>query len=559
MNKIIFAYIILFFACCFSQCEGSASHYLPAVASNNGVIVNVTMELENGDGNIYFSVYPNVGISTQDSAKNAIEYAFERTKMNKNLCNVKIRAHLPNTINGYLDGPSGGAALALMGIAAIEKQNMRSDAMITGAISSSGEIGQVGGLYEKANIAKENGLKYFLTPPQNLYERITLRMIQQDSTLEILEIRNMSDAEKFMLNFTDITVKKEPPYVEELDKNIPFYYGLDEFKKLAREMMLLLDKSIANIDQSLIEEEKLGEYFAKIKDNEDALFRKGYYFSAANDAFINYLDTETIANLENLDINERTKQIKQCLLQTKSPQITDTNLEWVAGQELRKGWAEIKLSEIKKEATAMKEEKYAEYHNAIYADAWCKIAGLLKNNAPQNGKPFDEKILANLSWEYLETAKDMNSESDDVNWHLKNAKKLHDQGKYAGAIIDSIFVIETENATIMYNKNKKTAVEELIRLSSKERKSLWANVYASHGTFLLWNKQNATAYNLFKFAEGLDKANEKMLLEIRKSHENENYSEYFYAASIVIITVICIGIIVYLITKQKPNVFKKEK
>ncbi len=549
MKKIIIVFVFLFFALAFAQCNGSTSYYLPAIANNKGVLINVSLQLEKGYGDIYFSVYPNVGISTQDSAKDAIEYAFERTKTNKTLCNVKIRTYLPSNIGGYLDGPSGGAALALMGIAAIKGKNIRNDAMITGTVFPSGKIGSVGGLYEKANIAKENELLYFLTPHQNLYERIALRMIQQNDTIQIFEVKNIDEAEKFMLDFIDISTKKEPPYIEELKKDIPPYYGLERFKKLAQRMMIILNTSIANINQTLIKEENLAEYFAKIRNNENILFEKGYYFSTANDAFIHYLDIETIANLETLDIKSKINQIKQCLSRTKNVQITDANLEWIAGQELRKGWAEGKLTEINKQSAVMKEEMYAKYHNAMYADAWCKIAEMLNDNAPQNGRAFDEKILANLSWEYLETAKSMNSESDDTLWHLKNAKKLHEEGKYVGAIIDSVFVIETENATIMYNTNKKTALKELVQLNLEKRTSLWANVYASHGTFLLWNGQNATAYNLFKFAKGLDKANEKMLLEIRKFHENENYTEYFYAAFLVIIIILGIEIAIYLITK----------
>lgn len=503
MRKMIALLALLLFAHAFAGCNGSASHYLPAIVGNDGVLVNVSLQLENGTGDIFFSLYPSLGLSTQDSAKEAIEYAFWSVGANKSECDVLLKAHLSDHIAGFLDGPSGGAAFTLMGIAALEGKDVRKDAMITGTITRSGDIGPVGGVYEKARIAQKEGLAYFLTPRQSLYERAVLRLLQENGTMQVFEVENISEAEKFMIDGGDINTEVKPPVVVGINSSLPIYENApQEFAGLAQGMMALLNGSAQKIDPEVARSERLDGFFSQVLDNENALLRRGYPFTAANDAFTLYLDAETIANINDLDAKGREAEAEECISGVQVPQMTDANIEWVAGQEVRKGWAQKKLGELEGQDATLNEDAYVEYHDAMYADAWCRIAGMLGNLSPKSGTAADEGALANLSWQYIEAAMGMKPQSDDVNWHLENAEKLYEDGKYAGAIIDSVFAIETENGSVQYDKDKQAADAELAGLFQESRSSLWGRVYASHAAFVMWQGDNATAYSLFRFARG---------------------------------------------------------
>ncbi|MFN7088608.1 MAG: S16 family serine protease, partial [Candidatus Paceibacteria bacterium] len=411
-------------------------------------------------GDLYISIYPKIGINTQDSAKTALDYVFAAKNLKRSMCDAHVKVHLPLSIDGYIDGPSGGAALAVMGVAALEGKQMKNDAMLTGTVDNKGNIGPVGGLYEKALIAKKSGLKFLITPPQSLYERAILHMIK-DERFSILEARNVSEAAEFLLDGKEISTKKESPYIEPVNTNIRPYYADEVFEPLAIGMIALLNASEMRIDPEFAAKENLGEYFDKIRENERILLNKGYYFSAANDAFLHFIDAETIANVESLDVEKRLKDTEDCIASIPKPALTMENLEWVAGMELREGWAKKKMDEVREQNATLREQKYLSYHDAMYAYAWCKISNMLAQVAlPLGENAVDEAALENLSWEYLRQARKAKVDADTL-WHLENAERLHSEGKFAGAILDSVFVIEMANATAKYADNAEAALYEL--------------------------------------------------------------------------------------------------
>lgn len=63
-----------------------------------------------------------------------------------------------------IEGPSAGAALAIVTVAALEGKELNSTVMITGTLNHDGTIGPVGGVLEKAITAKTIGATTFLVP-----------------------------------------------------------------------------------------------------------------------------------------------------------------------------------------------------------------------------------------------------------------------------------------------------------------------------------------------------------------------------------------------------------
>lgn len=513
-NKTIL-FILLLVAGVSIGCNGTISHYLPALVGDRGLLINISIMLENGSGETYINIYPKVGLSAQESIKQAIAYAFKETKKDINKCDVIVKAHLPQEAQGYIEGPSGGAALTIMMIALLEKKELRTDSAITGAISDIGKIETVGGLYEKAQIVKKNNLKYFLTPVQGLYEKIGLYLLSKNSNFTVLEVENIEEAMAFLIDKKNISRKKPVVYVEYLDETLPVYSGAEKFKPLSEEMFDIFNQSTLKINEDIIKEAGLEEYLKETKENNLLLFEKGYYFSSANDAFMNYLDSETLANIEELNINKRMDEIEECLSQTKKTQITDENFEWVAGQEIRKAWAENKLKKVNETEKGTKEEKYFAYHELMYADAWCKIIKMLEKNAPKKGAVFNESILKELSMEYLGRALNTETLDNELKQRLETAQTLHKKGEYLGSIIESVFVSEIGGSRALFEKDRNEGLKEIEKMQKEKRISLWGNVYASHAHFLMWKKEESTAHALFKLAEELDNVHAEIKKEVR--------------------------------------------
>ena len=112
----------------------------------------------------------------QQSQEIAANFAFG----GKNLqCDVLYRIRASDG-TAYVDGPSAGAAMALALKAALEGREIRDDIVITGTISEKGEIGEVGGIVEKAIASAKAGKKGILTPKQQIYEHVVLSTLKRD-------------------------------------------------------------------------------------------------------------------------------------------------------------------------------------------------------------------------------------------------------------------------------------------------------------------------------------------------------------------------------------------
>lgn len=146
-----------------TESESGSCANIVAVRSDthSGVIGKVHVELKEGKGDVLVNTNPFVESTTQYSVREAVKVAENYT--NINITNRDIIVYFD--INGTLiGGPSAGAAITAATIAAIENKEVRQDAAITGTIEEGGRIGQVGGVFEKAVAAEENGMELFLVP-----------------------------------------------------------------------------------------------------------------------------------------------------------------------------------------------------------------------------------------------------------------------------------------------------------------------------------------------------------------------------------------------------------
>jgi uncharacterized protein len=149
----------------------SASTYVLAVKSDEstGVLGKVFIEVNPGKGRVLMNTNPFLEPDTQYSAETAVKVAQNYTGKNLDDRDVILSFDVTGQVLG---GPSAGAAMT---VATIEQKNVKENVAITGTIEPDGEVGQIGGVIQKAEAAAKNGVKLFLVPKNELvltyYER----------------------------------------------------------------------------------------------------------------------------------------------------------------------------------------------------------------------------------------------------------------------------------------------------------------------------------------------------------------------------------------------------
>jgi hypothetical protein len=478
------------------NCTGSSYYHIPAVMGTKGLLVEVSMQLMEGTGELFVTTHPRVDITTQDSLNDAVDYAFNYTGKDRKSCDAVVQITLPEGVSGSIEGPSGGAAFSTMAVSALEGYDISQDTIITGGIRRDGSIFPVGGIYEKAGIAGETGKKYIITPQLGIFERVLLKTMRERYNITVVEASNLSEALGVAVFGRLPAENVSAPQIDAINSSIPEYPdGMKGFVPVAREMMSQLNSSVSRIDSGTWNEEQLGGYYGTLFSNEQLMMVRGYYFSAANDAFLSYIDSESLASIDGMDIASRKASVMQCVSGLRYPQMTSSNRDWLAGAHIRAQWARMKMAEVSQLRPLTMDEKYSAYHELLYADAWCKIAGMLIENAPKGGESVNESALEGLSAGYLADMKLFNSTDSDNLRHRASASALHDSGDYAASIIESAYYIGMENSSLFENAT-----------FAADYTHLWSSAYGSHAALVSARGQEDTAHSLMFVADSLEHA-----------------------------------------------------
>ncbi len=512
MTRVKFSIIVLFIiSLSFAACNGEASHPIPAVVQEGGGLVQVTIRAVPGEGEIYLSTFPNTGVATQKSVDDAVIYV--ASKLGRSLDDCNILVSIDGDIAEYVDGPSAGVAFSVLTYAAIENQHVRDDAAVTGAVDRFGKVGRVGGLYEKASALSKNNIKYFLTPQHSLHERVILSHIERTSDLEIVEVENVDEAIGFMIFNRD--VEKKPLVIPDRSlKNIESYDAsdLDKFKQITLELIETERKVVNNIKDDEREVKEIKDVFLAELERQKSLIDKGYLFTAANEAFLDYIDASTIVDVSNpdiVDLNKKVNSINKCLNSLQTNKKTDKNFEWFIGADLRKAWATQRIEATDINAAQLAEEKYFIYNQLMYADAWCVISSLLAKTGLgiEGGEQIDETSWKHSAQKKILGLEKLNVTNEDILDHIDSAKISFKAGNYGAAAFDATFaesMYESDNA-ISSASSELLVTSTVNRLKNEKRSSLWGNIYQSQAVFISRTGDNTGAYRLLKYADDIDK------------------------------------------------------
>jgi len=140
--------------------------FIERVIVMNGSVMNISVTAQPGKGRVLVETTPLMGIVFQDAANTAVAVAQNRTKADLAGTDILFSIRADKEISA-IDGPSAGALMTLLTIAALEHRAIDPAITLTGTIDKDGNVGAIGGALEKASAAKEDGLTRFLIPREN--------------------------------------------------------------------------------------------------------------------------------------------------------------------------------------------------------------------------------------------------------------------------------------------------------------------------------------------------------------------------------------------------------
>ncbi len=347
---------------------GSARITLVAISGDGeGILSNLEVEVVPGRGRILLTAEPLTGVNTQNSERVAAEIASKITKTSLEDKDVIFAIHSGATI---VDGPSAGAAMTVATISAITGNAFRNDTVLTGTIEEDGTIGQVGGILKKAKAVTDAGAKQFLIPKgqrvQNEYVKKTespapgiyvetLQPVSIDVVdyakskwdMNVREIGSINDVVSIMFAkdvMGAITELALPEINGTAALELPNQTASKEEEKVKYVAQQEIKRALAAVSESNSSEGR------KLLMDGQELFGKGYFYSAANSAFLGAVISksqngssaaELKRGLEGMLAKARSRLVAE---NSTDVYYSDESIYSIASAQQRYLWAESALS-----------------------------------------------------------------------------------------------------------------------------------------------------------------------------------------------------------------------
>jgi len=309
----------LLFSPVFAVIEKDSIFIYAVTTQGEGLVAELTLEIEPGEGKIWSAVSPLVGTSTQNAERTAVQVSREYfTEVD----NYDFKFTI-SSIASVVEGPSAGAAMTLLTISMLTDRPIPDSVSITGTINEDGSIGSVGGVFEKTREASETGVKLFLIPrgeaiqtvrlPEGVRSVNLLEYAPATWGLTVAEVSTIDDA--ISLAFSDIeTIDVNttaagaiPDFVPDKIR-VPSHLG--SFKLLVtnylEETRQIANEARTAMSSTLLEDPEVTSFLLSVlNDSEQTLSQaeildeQNYLYSAANFGFlarVNAIIVREIAN-----------------------------------------------------------------------------------------------------------------------------------------------------------------------------------------------------------------------------------------------------------------------
>jgi len=505
---------------------------VPAVNdAGYGQIVPLQLEVKPGDGTTYIATAPIVGGMTQVSGQTAMQLATELTGYDRSTCDVLFK--IGNGELTSIDGPSAGAAMALLIMSALKNETLKNDFTITGTIEPNGAMGLVGGIPEKAQAAASSGLGLFIVPYLGVDDRITLDALGKKVNIAVVQVGDIRQAEDLAIgkskNFSNPKLAPEPtPSVEQTERLNGQKFLL--FKSIAGELLAAGKETVYSISQ---DKSEFSNYFISQLAVAQNAIEKGYYYTGANTAFLASINAEFLssAGSSKEGIVAKVRKVEECYAHSVGAKATEDNWEWVIGGQLRASWAKKKTSDIDNSSFDTDVKTLETLKDVIYAEKWCAASESLLN-AQGGGKEVDQSAFKTMAAKAIRDAEDYIAgrtvEFSDQSWHLEVAKQEFSDKLYGAAVYDATYALYMSKGYDDF-PNLENASAVLSEAKGRQYQGIWASLYSSQADyFQAKGEPGRVSFQLIEFSEGLENKTLEMqnaLAEGPQGPENKTLAE----------------------------------
>ena len=131
-----------------------------------GAMLSIGVDVQPGQGRVLVQTRPLMGTVFQEAANTAVLVARDRTGQDLGKIDVIFSVEAAENVP-EVDGPSAGALMSALVVAALTDRTPNQSVTLTGSIDAAGHVGAIGGVVEKARAAKASGKSLILLPREN--------------------------------------------------------------------------------------------------------------------------------------------------------------------------------------------------------------------------------------------------------------------------------------------------------------------------------------------------------------------------------------------------------
>ncbi len=519
----------------------SSSIKVFAVAPD-GTALEATLSLKTspGTGVVWSSVSgPLVGTATQSTEKIAVKVA---KNYSPDVDTFDYFFAIDSEAS-VVDGPSAGSAMALLVVSALQDRKIPTNVGLTGTITNTGEVGPVGGVFEKAKEAANKGIKLFLIPQGESKQVVKLpegvtnvnlpEYALKEWGMKVVETRTLDDVLHYA--FTDIAsidinqtqTPEEPAYIPEKIENAPSLLPMKELNTtFIAQTREILKQAQAALNQTLLDDDGLIEVLSRTLDDSEKtvneaelLVQNGYQYSAGNYTFLSkvnayfvhdvaenpdLIDLESDALLEKVNELENLVDAHQKTLDETVP---IEGVEWYIAAQQRLTWAKLEIAKLKDTPTiivvtedAIHAQAVERVQNYEFAKSWYEssnefyqIALRMSTKGLKTQSPFVDYYS-----DFVKNAANgldiiSQAEGEDAKRRLDAATLDQASLRHLSAAMNSASALALINAVLIENDSNadiRVKLEETIGQLDEEMKLqpnrfAWARLYLDHAKYYL--------------------------------------------------------------------------
>jgi len=547
MKKFFLVFVLLIlFSFTVSAVITHGSMKIFAVTGDGGAIsADLSLTIEPGTGKIWSSVNPLVGTTTQSAERAALKLArnyYSKTEDYDYKFDINSDASM-------VEGPSAGAAMALLSISMLEDKKLDARVGMTGTISEDGTVGSVAGVFEKSKEAASTGIKLFMIPKGSSKQIIktdgavkNINLVDyalQEWDLKVVEVQDIDEVLK--LAFTpieQIDVNKGSAVPEEIfePKPIPLHSSLSPMQSLTKEMIEetkeRINEAKASLSNTRLSDQAQINFLLSTLNSAEStlketqrLYDNNYLYSAANNAFLakvysslvkDVSDNPSLLDIDSTLFKRRLEELKQDVTNLKSNLdsfVPIDRLDWYIAAQERLAWSQLNLEKLEspkttvvvdiREGSTTNSTALKDIQDYEFAVSWYEAAKSfyeIAKNSSAMVKPDDH--FKGSSDNYLVSAENgikvLDSDDiEDIQRRLEAAKKEEELKWFLAELFDSssaVALINAEldskdkdfNALQSMLQEKINSIESSIEENSTSKKVFgWSRLYLAHARYFL--------------------------------------------------------------------------